>query len=179
VLSVHAPLQKHALTTFNVLNQEGRGVAAALLSRRPVSREEASFYRSHTIVPGLNVSPVMHAVVEGEAANGFGHMRPLAGAAAVRRDLTFRPDDDDDDSDDWSDSEERVRGEWGYSSEARWRRIHAGLTKLEPNVAHMQERALRGAPAREAWLLERKERLLLPANDSDVVADSERFRRRG
>lgn len=38
--------QTHALATFNVLNGEGRGVAAALLSATPMPREEMYAYKS-------------------------------------------------------------------------------------------------------------------------------------
>jgi uncharacterized protein len=37
-------LQTHAIATFNNLNQEGRRVAAALVSRQPVTWEEACLY---------------------------------------------------------------------------------------------------------------------------------------
>lgn len=37
-------LQKHAISTFNVLNQEGRGVAAAMLCRNHMPRDEACCY---------------------------------------------------------------------------------------------------------------------------------------
>lgn len=37
-------LQMHAISTFNVLNQEGRRVAAALMSREPLTRDDACVY---------------------------------------------------------------------------------------------------------------------------------------
>ena len=45
---VRAPCtaQTHALATFNVLNGEGRGVAAALLSPTPMPRDEMYAYKS-------------------------------------------------------------------------------------------------------------------------------------
>jgi len=36
------------MATFNILNQEGRPAAAALLCRTPVSRDEACFYTNGT-----------------------------------------------------------------------------------------------------------------------------------
>lgn len=47
-ISIEHMTTKHAISTFNVLNAEGRGVAAALLSLHPVTREEACFYTSGT-----------------------------------------------------------------------------------------------------------------------------------
>ncbi|CAE7922429.1 ndufaf3, partial [Symbiodinium sp. KB8] len=45
----------NAMATFNVLNQEGRPAAAALLSRKPLPRDEACFYAngSADMVQGL------------------------------------------------------------------------------------------------------------------------------
>ncbi|RYG52957.1 hypothetical protein EON66_09270, partial [archaeon] len=37
-------LQAHAIAEFNVLNEEGRMVAAALISRQPMSRDDASMF---------------------------------------------------------------------------------------------------------------------------------------
>ncbi len=40
--------QHNAMATFNILNQEGRPAAAALLCRTPVTRDEACFYTNGT-----------------------------------------------------------------------------------------------------------------------------------
>jgi uncharacterized protein len=43
-ISVEPMSNTHAIAQFNLLNAEGRNVAVALLSRTPVSRDEACFY---------------------------------------------------------------------------------------------------------------------------------------
>ena len=45
-LTIPVCTQSHAIATFNLLNAEGRGVAAALLSRNPLSRAEMCAYTS-------------------------------------------------------------------------------------------------------------------------------------
>merc|ERR1719163_1859922 len=45
-ISVECMTTSHAIATFNLLNAEGRGVAAALLSRNPLSRAEMCAYTS-------------------------------------------------------------------------------------------------------------------------------------
>lgn len=44
-IAVEAVATKHAVATFNVLNEEGRNVAAALVSRDPMPIEETYLYR--------------------------------------------------------------------------------------------------------------------------------------
>lgn len=43
------PMQRHAMATFNDLAQEGRRVAAGLISISPVSRDEACMYTSDAV----------------------------------------------------------------------------------------------------------------------------------
>lgn len=43
-VSVEVMSTMHAVSTFNTLNQEGRRVAAALISREPLEREDCCFY---------------------------------------------------------------------------------------------------------------------------------------
>lgn len=159
---------KHALSTFNVLNREGRGVAAALLSRKPVSREEGCYYRSSEHLPGfagegMSAAATAAAVVGPDEAMAHAATRggvmvdvdssAVSRSGSIRRaPQGFKPggavqtevirhDSHTGDDEEEEDDEDPLMV--GYSAAARWRRINAGLDAVVPSIPLLSRRLAR------------------------------------
>lgn len=143
-------------------------MAAALLSRKPVSREEGCYYRSSEHLPGfagegMSAAATAAAVVGPDEAMAHAATRggvmvdvdssAVSRSGSIRRaPQGFKPggavqtevirhDSHTGDDEEEEDDEDPLMV--GYSAAARWRRINAGLDAVVPSIPLLSRRLAR------------------------------------